>query len=119
MNEIVWRPDEATVEHANVTRLMRRAGVADYAELHRRSIEEPEWFWPLVVEDVGVEFARPWSQVLDRSRGPEWTTWFVGGAVSIAHNCVHRWAGRRPDGVAASARTAPGAKSRSRSSRGT
>src|SRR5207248_1014301 len=39
--------------------------------------------------------------VLDDSRGPEWTTWFVGGKVSIAHNCVHRWATTRPDGIAA------------------
>ena len=37
----------------------------------------------------------------DDSRGPEWTTWFVGGKVSIARNCVHRWAERRPDAVAA------------------
>src|SRR5205814_9061973 len=34
-------------------------------------------------------------------RGPEWTTWFVGGRVSIARNCVHRWAARRPAAVAA------------------
>ncbi len=101
MSEIVWRPDEATIEHANVTRIVRRAGAAGYAELQRRSVEEPEWFWPLVVEDIGLEFAEPWSRVLDDSRGPEWTTWFVGGKVSIAHNCAHRWAAARPDGIAA------------------
>ncbi len=98
--QIVWRPDEATVEHANVTRLLRRAGEADYDALVRRSWEEPDWFWPLVVEDLGLEFGRPWEQVIDASRGPEWAKWFVGGRVSIAHNCVHRWAARRPDGVA-------------------
>ncbi|HZO34380.1 MAG TPA: AMP-binding protein [Gaiellaceae bacterium] len=99
--EIVWRPDEATVEHANVTRLLRRAGVADYPELVQRSCAEPEWFWPLVVADLGLEFARPFDRVLDTSRGPEWATWFVGGRVSIAHNCVHRWAACTPDAVAA------------------
>jgi acetyl-CoA synthetase len=100
-DEIVWRPDEATVEHANVTRLLRRAGAADYAELVRRSWSEPEWFWALVVDDLGLEFARPWERVLDESRGPAWATWFVGGLVSIAHNCVHRWAAEMPDAVAA------------------
>ena len=99
--EIVWRPDEATVERANVTRLQRRAGASDYGTLVRRSCEEPEWFWPLVVDDLGLEFAQPWERVVDPSRGPEWTTWFVGGRLSIAHNCVHRWAKRRPDAVAA------------------
>ena len=101
MSEIVWRPDAETLERANVTRLVRRAGVHAYAELQRRSHEEPEWFWPLCVEDMGLEFSRPWDRVVDESRGPEWATWFVGGEVSIARNCVHRWAERRPDAVAA------------------
>src|SRR6185503_6056265 len=43
----------------------------------------------------------PWEQVVDETRGPQWATWFVGGKVSIAHNCVHRWAARRPGAVAA------------------
>jgi acetyl-CoA synthetase len=41
-----------------------------------------------------LEFSRPWERVLDDSRGPEWATWFVGGQLNIAWNCVHRWAGR-------------------------
>ncbi len=98
---IVWQPDAATVEHANVTRLLRRAGAPDYDALVRRSCADPEWFWPLVVEDLGLEFSQPWDRVLDESRGPEWATWFVGGRTSIAHNCVHRWAARTPDAVAA------------------
>ncbi len=101
MAEVVWRPDAETLEHANATRLLRRAGVPTWEELQRRSWQEPAWFWPLVVEDLGLEFSRPWERVLDDSRGPEWTTWFVGGEVSIARNCVHRWATRRPDSVAA------------------
>jgi acetyl-CoA synthetase len=99
--DVVWQPDEATIEHANATRLVRRAGVAGYGELVRRSQEDPAWFWPLCVEDMGIEFSQPWTQVFDDSRGPEWTTWFVGGKVNIARNCVHRWAERRPDAVAA------------------
>src|SRR5881409_4123833 len=50
---------------------------------------------------MAIEFSRPWRAVSDSSRGPEWTTWFVGGEVSIARNCVHRWAERTPDAVAA------------------
>jgi len=99
--EVVWRPDEATIEHANATRLLRRSGASSWAELLRRSWQEPEWFWPLCVDDLGLEFSTPWEQVVDETRGPQWATWFVGGKVSIAHNCVHRWAARRPGAVAA------------------
>jgi acetyl-CoA synthetase len=99
--EPVWRPSPEAAAHANVTRLAERAGADGYHELLRRSIDEPEWFWPLVVEDLGLEFSTPWKQVYDDSRGPEWTTWFTNGRVSIARNCVHRWAERTPESIAA------------------
>ena len=101
MAEVVWIPDEQTLAHANVVRLMRRHGLDDYRALVRRSQEEPDWFWPAAIEDMGLEFSRPWERVYDDSRGPEWTTWFVGSQVSIARNCVHRWAERTPDKVGA------------------
>ena len=31
--DVVWRPDEETLERANVARLMRRHGFADYRAL--------------------------------------------------------------------------------------
>ncbi|HEY6585329.1 MAG TPA: AMP-binding protein [Gaiellaceae bacterium] len=90
------------VERANVTRLARRHGLDEYRELLARSQDDPEWFWPAVIEDMGLEFAQPWSELVDRSRGPEWCRWFVGGKLNIAWNCVHRWAhGDRADAEAA------------------
>ena len=73
-----------------VAGFQRRHGLPGFEDLRRRSIEDPEWFWPAVVDDLGIEFTRPWAAVLDESRGPEWATWFVGGQVNIAYNCVHR-----------------------------
>ena len=96
----VWEPDEETLARANVVRLMRKHGFDDYWELVRRSQEDPEWFWPAAIEDMGLEFSQPWERVVDLSRGPEWATWFVGGKVNIAWNCVHRWAERRPEAIA-------------------
>jgi acetyl-CoA synthetase len=93
--EVVWRPDQETLERANVVRLMRRHGLETYRELVARSVADPEWFWPAVVEDLGLEFSEPWQQVVDRSRGREWATWFVGGKLNIAWNCVHRHRGQR------------------------
>ena len=80
-----------------MTRLARRLGAAGYHELHRISIEEPDRFWPAVVDDLGIEFSRPWDTVVDVSRGPEWATWFNGGRLNVARVCLHRWAAERPD----------------------
>jgi acetyl-CoA synthetase len=108
--EVVWTPDEATLERANVVRLMRRHGIDDYRDLVARSIDDPEWFWPAAVEDMGIEFAVPWRKVVDASRGPEWAMWFVGGKLNIAWNCVHRWAAERAAETAAVFRGEDGAK---------
>ncbi|MDQ5821981.1 MAG: AMP-binding protein [Actinomycetota bacterium] len=102
MSDFVWTPTPDQVEQANVTRLIRRLGCADYHELHRLSVAEPERFWAEVVDDLGIEFSRPWERVLDTSRGIEWATWFVGGRLNVAWNCVHKWAeGERADDEAA------------------
>jgi len=100
--EVVWRPDEEARERTNALRLARELGFDDYASLVRFSAEEPERFWPAAIEDLGLEFSRPWDAVVDESRGPEWATWFVGGRLNLAWNCVHRWArGERADEPAA------------------
>ena len=92
MSDFVWSPSAEEVESANLTRLASRLGVEGYHDLHRTSIEEPERFWPAVVDDLGLEFSEPWQQVVDTSRGNEWATWFTGGKLNLAWNCVHRWA---------------------------
>ena len=91
-SEFVWQPSPELIERANLTRLQRALGASDYHELHRISIEEPDRFWPVLIDDLGIEFSRRWDAVVDSSRGLEWSTWFVGGQVNVARVCVHRWA---------------------------
>jgi acetyl-CoA synthetase len=90
--EFIWTPTREQIETANLTRLARRLGVERYHDLHRLSIEEPERFWPVLIDDLGLEFSEPWEQVEDTSRGNEWATWFTGGKLNVAWNCVHKWA---------------------------
>lgn len=92
MADYAWEPTSEQVERARVTRLMRSLGIDGLAELRRRSVEDIGWFWDAVVADLGIEFATPYEQVVDRSRGDEWATWFVGGRINLVWNCVDRWA---------------------------
>ena len=105
-----WKPSAAQLEAANVTRLARVLGCEDYAALHRLSVDEPEAFWRAVADDLELDLARPWEAVRDDSRGIEWTTWFEGARLNIAQACVHTWAERTPDTVAAVFRTEDGVR---------
>jgi acetyl-CoA synthetase len=95
-----WEPTAERIAEANVTRLMNAAGVATIDELRRKSVADIDWFWDLVVRDLGLPFDEPYAAVRDSSRGIEWTTWFVGGSLNVATACVDRW---REDPVTAAA----------------
>jgi acetyl-CoA synthetase len=92
VSDFIWSPTAEQVESANLTRLARRLGANGYHELHRVSVLEPDRFWPALIEDLGLEFSQPWEHVVDTARGNEWATWFTGGKLNLAWNCVHRWA---------------------------
>jgi acetyl-CoA synthetase len=93
MSDIIWRPTPEMLADANIARLMRRHGIADYPELIRRSTEDTSWFWEAALADLGVVWDRAYDQIQDDSRGFAWTRWFVGGRLNIATNVLrHRGA---------------------------
>ena len=79
---------------------MRRHEIHSYEDLVQRSTADVGWFWNAVVEDLAIEFFEPFDRVLDLSRGKPWATWFVGGRINVAHNCVDRWADATPERAA-------------------
>ena len=91
MSDYAWQPTSEAIEHANVTRLMRRHGVADIDTMRARSVADIDWYWDAVVQDLGLPFSEPYTAVRDSSAGIEWTTWFTGGRFNAAAACVGRW----------------------------
>ena len=89
-DEVIWRPTPEVIERARITRLMRSLGVTTLAELQRRSIDDPEWYWNGVVKDLGLRWLTPYTGVLDDARGPAWPRWFPGGRLNFSDNCLDR-----------------------------
>ncbi len=88
----VWKPSPAIIERSNIGRFMSRHGITGYRDLIGRSIGDVEWFWNAVVEDLEIEFSRPYDRLLDSSEGIAWSRWFIGGAVNLAGQCLDRHA---------------------------
>lgn len=86
--EFVWRPSEEILSSSNVSRLIRYAGCKDFADLHKRSIQDPGWFWNVYSCFVKIRWNQPYSKVIDSSKGIQWTKWFVGGKINVAENCL-------------------------------
>ncbi|MDQ7088323.1 MAG: acetyl-coenzyme A synthetase N-terminal domain-containing protein [Acidobacteriota bacterium] len=109
---IIWRPREDDLENSNVARLMRRHGIADTAELRRRAARDPGWFYPAIIEDLGIEWLEPYESLLDDSRGLPWTRWFLGGKLNLVHNVLDRHLARHAERTAVIAEDDDGAVTR-------
>ena len=68
--------------------------MSNYAEFHRRSIEDRDGFWR--EQAALIDWQTPFTQVCDYSR-PPFAKWFVGGRTNLCHNAVDRHAAARPD----------------------
>ncbi|MBO0886664.1 MAG: AMP-binding protein [Acidimicrobiales bacterium] len=89
-------PDPAAAAATNVGRFMAAHGFSELADLRRRSLEDPAWFWDAVVRFLDLPFRRPYRQVLDASAGFPWSRWFVGGELNLAEVCLDRHAAAHP-----------------------
>ncbi len=58
-----------------------------YAEIHTRSLADPEGYWGEVARQVA--WTKPWTRVLDSSRAPLYR-WFPGGELNTCYNALDR-----------------------------
>ena len=66
----------------------RVKSLAQYDEMYRRSVEDPEGFWSDAAREL--EWFTPFTSVLKGEMGS--ATWFGGGKLNLSHNCVDRHA---------------------------
>ena len=93
-DEVVYEPDEAFVEATNVHQFMQAHGIADHEELIERTTSDVEWFWDVLPDHLGIEWYDDYDAVRDDTDGPQFTEWYPGGSLNVAHNVVDRHAGR-------------------------
>jgi len=66
----------------------------NYAEFHRRSIEDREGFWGEQAQLI--DWHKPCDQICDYSN-PPFAKWFAGGETNLCHNAVDRHLKDRAD----------------------
>ena len=72
---------------------------AKYAELYAQSIEQPEQFWATQAEQF-LSWDKRWDRVLESDMQQGTATWFGGGQLNVATNCIDRHLPERADQVA-------------------
>ena len=90
---VAWRPNPATVDQTNLAAFWRAQGLDTYEALQAWAVKDVGRFWDAALEDLGVAFYEPYTQILDASGGIERPRWCVGGRMNIVHNLLDKWQG--------------------------
>ncbi|MGQ0511508.1 MAG: acetoacetate--CoA ligase [Betaproteobacteria bacterium] len=88
MNEQpLWRPSPEQAAQTLIARFMAQTGNADYAGLHRWSIEHSEDFWNKVWDFAGVRGTKGARTLVDGRQMPG-AKWFPDGRLNFAENLL-------------------------------
>ena len=85
-----WIPPRDRVAGYRVSAFMRAEGIGTADELFARAEAEPGWFYPAAFTHLGIEWLRPWEQLVDESDGVPFARWFVGGGTNVAWLAARR-----------------------------
>lgn len=81
-----WTP--APEQPCNLSRLMRRLGVANYAELHSWSVLNPDAYWTATLDALNLRFESPPRLIRGAPNNPEDPRWLEGAHLNVARACL-------------------------------
>ncbi len=101
MTTPLWTPSTDRIANAKLTAYQHwlqdkhQLSFADYASLHRWSVENPEAFWASIWDFCGVKAQRNYERVLDHGDtfptcGEPAARWFPGAKLNFAENLLRR-----------------------------
>ena len=86
--KFVWEPSAELIAQSNLKRFMDRHGLRSLDELQQRSTTDIAWFWDAVLKELAIGFEKPYTSVVDLSRGIQWPQWCVAGELNIVESCL-------------------------------
>jgi acetoacetyl-CoA synthetase len=85
--EPLWQPSADRIADANITRFAERVGCADYAALHRFSVENKAVFWEQVWNFCNV-VGEKGNEILERPSAMPGARWFPDASLNFAENLL-------------------------------
>jgi acetoacetyl-CoA synthetase len=91
----IWTPSRERVEATSMHAFLRRAqaidpSVVDYASLHAFSVRQPQAFWPLLWDYLGIVASVRGETVVDDIRKMPGARWFPDARLNFAENLLRR-----------------------------
>jgi acetyl-CoA synthetase len=90
LGDFAWYPSDAFKRASNWSAFIAAEGLADYASLESKAARDPKWFWDALIRFLGVQFTKPYTRVLDQSKGIEWPQWCIGATGNMTLSLIDR-----------------------------
>ena len=87
---VIWQPSKNLIKNSKLTEFLNFSKTKDYNELEKKSSLDPGWLWDNVIKFADLKFFKPYSKIIDESKGIPWTKWCVDGKTNIVLNCIDR-----------------------------
>lgn len=85
---IAWRPTEEQKQNANITQFMKKERIDSLPALCTKSVQDPNWFYPAILDALHIKWTQDYTQVLDLSKGKQFPLWFKNGQTNLFLNCI-------------------------------
>ena len=79
---------------------MSKYDISDINELSIKANNNLEWFWEEISKELGIIWDKPYTEVLDVSKGIQWAKWFLNGNTNIYKSSVEKFSKYTPDKIA-------------------
>ena len=92
MSKAVWFPNEQYIKQTRLYQFMSHQGYDNYDEFFHYSITDTDSFWKNAMEEMHIEWYKPYDQVVDYRNGIQYPDWFTKGKMNVVHNALDKWA---------------------------
>lgn len=91
-SDFAWHPTDDYLTDNRLLRLIERTGSGDYPGLLAKAAADPSWYWDEALADLDLAWQKPWSSVMDLSRGKHWPAWFPDAEFNYVVSALDRHA---------------------------
>ena len=84
----MFQPDPDIRRSSTLAAFLSDCDSQNYEDLAARANAAPEWFWARIIDHAGIRFARPYTQLMDMSEGPQSIRWAIGSALNLTETCL-------------------------------
>lgn len=82
-----WFPNVNIIKKTFLNTAINKLNFNNFDELHYWSVKEPAQFWKFVVESLNIKFFKPYTSIVDLSKGIKDPQWLKGAKINIVESC--------------------------------